>query len=127
MFWSDSYSTTVCYLVCMCVQMLEVGVVEVLQPMLTLGPRQRYHATRSLVYLGQLHLLKGCSLFDNSGVEYELDMSVMVTDSDGHTYSRYVRIADQVSRTEILYHHREVCYLYCVTISRGATIEKCAL
>jgi len=70
--------------------MLDVGVVDVLCPMLELGPRQRYHATRSLVYLGQHHLIKGCGLFDSSGVEYESDMSVMVTDTDGHTYSRYV-------------------------------------
>ncbi len=70
--------------------MIEVGVVDVLLPLLTRGPRQFYHATRTLVYLGQLHLLKGCGLFDSSSTDYESDSCVTVIDADRHSFVRLV-------------------------------------
>ena len=56
--------------------------------MLSKGPRPHYHASRALVYLGQLEHLQGAGLFDPVATGYETDTIIRSTDSDGHTYAR---------------------------------------
>ena len=91
-------------------QFLKLGLVEKFHRCLVHGPRPRYHASRALVYLGKLEMLKDISLFapvatgewngvcDMEYVDilyqflipgYETDVVIQTTDSDGHTYARY--------------------------------------
>ena len=44
-------------------QFLKLGLVEKFHRCLVHGPRPRYHASRALVYLGKLEMLKNISLF----------------------------------------------------------------
>ena len=45
-------------------QFFKLGLVEKFHSSLIHGPRPRYHASRALVYLGKLEMLKGISLFE---------------------------------------------------------------
>ena len=45
-------------------QFFKLGLVEKFHSSLVHGPRPRYHASRALVYLGKLEMLKGVSLFE---------------------------------------------------------------
>ena len=71
-----------------CMQFEKLGILPKLQSVMTMGPRQRYHATRALVYAGKLHVLYGCGLFDSVAAECESDMVINSLDTDGHTYAR---------------------------------------
>ena len=72
------------------VQLREAGIVAKLQDLLGNDPRQSFHATRGLVYTGELALASH-NLFSASGVSWEADFVVLSTDEDdGHSYARYV-------------------------------------
>ena len=89
-------------------QFLKLGLVEKFHRCLVHGPRPRYHASRALVYLGKLEMLKDISLFAPVATGewnepwnvtviwfrfpipgYETDVMIQTTDTDGHTYARY--------------------------------------
>ena len=64
---------------------MDAGLPGRLRALLESGPRPRFHASRALVYLGELDL--GCvSLFESTG--YEMDSVVQASDDDEHTYAR---------------------------------------
>ncbi len=63
----------------------EIGIIEKLRELLRNGPRLRFHALRTLVYLGKIQLL-GISLFDCLG--HESESVIVATDPLGHEYAR---------------------------------------
>ena len=66
----------------------QIGLVDKLRGLLTHGPRLRYQAIRTLVYLGKLQL-SGCNLFESSSHGgYEPDIVIRTVDDNGHTYVR---------------------------------------
>ena len=70
-------------------QLKEAGVVAKLRDLLGNGPRQRFHAARGLVYMGELDL-GVCSVFSDSESGGEVDSVVLSSDEDdGHSYARY--------------------------------------
>ena len=95
-------------------QLRESGLVAKLRDLLDNGPRQRFHAARGLVYMGELelgttnmfsdngeregeqrgktaHNHSECSNSMHAASSYEVDSVVMSTDEDdGHSYARYV-------------------------------------
>ncbi len=66
-------------------QLLEAKLPRRLRPLLTSGPRPRFHAARALVYVGELDL-SHVSVFHTTG--YETDSVLLTTDDSGHTYAR---------------------------------------
>ena len=65
----------------------EIGVIDRLRELISNAARVRFHALRTLVYLGKIQL-SGMSLFDCLGHEYE--SVILATDSLGHEYARLV-------------------------------------
>lgn len=66
----------------------QIGLVDKLRGLLTNGPRLRYQAIRTLVYLGKLQL-SGSNLFESSSHGgYEPDVVIRTVDDNGHTYVR---------------------------------------
>ena len=72
-------------------QLKEAGIVARLRDLLSNGARQRYHAGRGLVYLGEMNL-GTTNLFSEYDSSQEVDSVLLSTDeSDGHSYARFVR------------------------------------
>lgn len=67
----------------------EIGAIDRLRELVIKGPRLRFHAVRTLVYLGKIQL-SGVSLFDCLG--HESESTILATDSTGNEYARYVLI-----------------------------------
>ena len=71
-------------------QLQEAGIATKLQNLLGNTPRQCFHATRGLVYMGKLDDVGSCSLFSETAACLEVDSVVLSTDEDdGHSYARY--------------------------------------
>ena len=72
-------------------QLREAGIVARLRDLLGNGQRQRYHATRGLVYMGELDLGSN-NIFTDNDSSLEVDSVVLSTEDgdNGHSYARYV-------------------------------------
>ena len=129
-------------------QLRESGLVAKLRDLLDNGPRQRFHAARGLVYMGELELGTTNMFSDNGEREgeqrgktahihnhsqcsnsipaassYEVDSVVMSTDEDdGHSYARYVCMRHE---RDPFSHCFSPLLIHSLSICRGATVEKC--
>ena len=69
-----------------------------LRDLLGSDARQRYHAARGLVYLGELDL-KSTNLFSEYDCCQEVDSVLLSTDeSDGHSYARFERVERKLEK-----------------------------
>jgi hypothetical protein len=79
-------------------QLKEAGMVAKLRDLLGSDARQRYHAARGLVYLGELDL-KSTNLFSEYDCCQEVDSVLLSTDeSDGHSYARFERVERKLEK-----------------------------
>ena len=105
--------------------LLQAGLVEKLRPVLSNGPKARYHAIRALVYLGKLQLF-GCNLFSNGrgGGEDESEYVIKTVDGHGHTYARYrINMYSLSLSVFVMCTYSKHLFFISPLLSRGLTME----